>query len=181
LKKFYRLNQHIKAPKVRVIDQKGQQIGIMSTNTALAQAQKQGLDLVELTNKTNPPVVKIINFTKFKYQQNKKEHHGTKSTQQTKEIRFSPFMAANDIKIRINKAAKFLMSGDRVKLVVKFSGRQITRKEFGEKLLDQAINTLSEAGSIVEAPKLTGRILSAQIKPKQIKQNKKDAKNKTKN
>jgi len=182
LKKFYRLNQHIKAPEVRVINQESKQIGIMATAKALSMAREQGLDLIELTNNTTPPIVKIINFTKFKYQQNKKEHQGTKSTQQTKEVRFSPFMAKNDAKTRVDKAAKFLTSGDRVKLVVKFSGRQITRKEFGERLISQAIENLSDLSTIAEAPKLIGRLLIAQLKPRQIKKIiVKNAKNKTKN
>lgn len=138
----------------------------MSSTAALEQAQSMGMDLVEVTSAAKPPVVKIIDFQKFKYQEDKKEHAGHARTQDTKEIRFSPFMAENDLENRINKAKKFLAGGDRVKLVVKFTGRQITKKDFGDKIIATAIDRLSEVGSVAEAPKLLGKLLIAQIKPK---------------
>ena len=138
----------------------------MPTGKALEHAQNLGLDLVEVTSAAKPPVVKIIDFQKFKYQEDKKEHSGHGKSQDTKEIRFSPFMAENDLATRVNKAKKFLEGGDRVKLVVKFTGRQMTKKDFGDKIITAAINRLSDVSTVAEAPKLLGKLLIAQIKPK---------------
>ena len=168
--KFYRINQHIKYPQVRVIDETGQQVGVMSSSEALQLAKEKELDLVELTAKAKPPVVKIISFSKFKYLESKKDRAGqSRSTQDTKEVRFSPFMAENDINIRLKKAEKFLKSGDKVKLVVKFTGRQISKKDFGNKVMGQVLQQLEPIATLVEEPKLIGKLLIAQVKPKQNK------------
>ena len=139
----------------------------MTSQAALSKAQDQGLDLVEITDKANPPIVKIIDFQKFRYQEDKKGKAGAQSSgQDTKELRLKPFMAENDINVRCKQAEKFLKGGDRVKLVVKFQGREITKKEFGEKVMQQAIQSLSEISTVVEEPKYMGKLLIAQIKPK---------------
>jgi translation initiation factor IF-3 len=165
LKKFYKTNQYIKAEEVRVIDSKGNQLGVMSLTEALNKAREEGKDLIEVAANAKPPVAKIIEFSKFKYQEAKKERQGTRDKQKTKEIRLSPFMAEHDLDVRIKKAKTFLSSGDRVKLVVKFKGRQIQSKEFGEKLINNALQKLELISSIAEAPKLIGKSLIAQIKP----------------
>ncbi|KKT66634.1 MAG: Translation initiation factor IF-3, partial [Candidatus Collierbacteria bacterium GW2011_GWC2_44_30] len=118
--KYYRINQNIRYPEVRVVDEDGKQLGIMTT---------KDFDLVEVTEKATPPIVKIIDFQKFKYQEEKKDHSGSsKGGQETKEIRLKPFMAENDMMVKVRQAEKFLKGGDRVKLVVKFQGREITKK-----------------------------------------------------
>ncbi len=169
--KFYRTNQYIKYPEVRVIDETGQQVGLMSSIDALKLAQEKDLDLVEITAKAKPPIVKIIDFSKFKYLESKKDRAGqSRSTQDTKEVRFSPFMAQNDIKVRLKKAEKFLKTGDKVKLVVKFTGRQISKKDFGDKVMSYALQELSSISELIQEPKLIGKLLIAQVKPKkQIK------------
>lgn len=165
--KYYRINQNIRYPEVRVLDQEGKQLGVMSSQAAQEKAVSLGLDLVEITDKSNPPIVKIIDFQKFRYQEDKKDKAGSSSAgQETKELRFKPFMAENDITIRCKQAEKFLKAGDRVKLVVKFQGREITKKEFGERVMKQAIQSLSDISTIVEEPKYMGKLLIAQIKPK---------------
>jgi len=165
--KYYRINQNIRYPEVRVIDQENKQLGIMSTQEALTRAANLGLDLVEITEKAKPPIVKIIDFQKFKYQEDKKEKAGTnKGGQETKEVRLTPFMAENDLGVKVRQAEKFLKDGDRVKLVVKFRGREITKKEFGEKVMNQALNGLTEVSTVVEEPKYLGKLLIAQVKPK---------------
>jgi translation initiation factor IF-3 len=167
LGKYYRINQNIRYPEVRVIDEEGKQLGVMPTKEALERASVLGLDLVEITDKSTPPIVKIIEFQKYKYQEDKKDRSGTsKGGQETKEIRLKPFMAENDMMVKVRQAEKFLKSGDRVKLVVKFQGREITKKEFGEKLMAQVIQSLSEVSTLVEAPKFMGKLLIAQVKPK---------------
>lgn len=167
MSKYYRVNQNIRYPEVRVIDELGKQLGIIPTKDALERAQNLGLDLVEVTDKAKPPIVKIIDFQKFKYQEDKKERSGSsKGGQETKEIRLKPFMAENDMMVKIRQAEKFLKSGDRVKLVVKFQGREITKKDFGERLMATAIENLAEVSSLAEPPKFMGKLLIAQVKPK---------------
>ena len=165
--KYYRTNQNIRYPEVRVIDEDNKQLGIMSTKEALERAVSLGLDLVEITEKATPPIVKIIEFQKFKYQEDKKDKAGSsRGGQETKEIRLKPFMQDNDLGVKVRQAEKFLRAGDRVKLVVKFQGRQITKKEFGEKVMNQAIANLAEVSTVAEAPKFLGKLLIAQVKPK---------------
>lgn len=165
--KYYRINQNIRYPEVRVLDEENKQLGVMSTQEALSRAASLELDLVEITDKSNPPIVKIIDFQKFKYQEDKKDKAGTnKGGQETKEIRLKPFMAENDLGVKIRQAEKFLKAGDRVRLVVKFQGRQITKKEFGENVMNQAITGLSEVSTVAEEPKFMGKLLIAQVKPK---------------
>lgn len=167
MSKYYKINQNIRYPEARVIDETGGQLGIMPVRDALERAQNLGLDLVEVTDKANPPIVKIIDFQKFKYQEEKREKSGAaKGGQDTKMIRLRPFMAENDLMTKVKQAEKFLKSGDRVKLVVKFQGREITKKEIGEKLIANAIEKLAEVSTVVESPKLMGKLLIAQIKPK---------------
>lgn len=167
LGKFYRINQNIRYPEVRVLDQDGKTLGVMTSQEAQIKATEAALDLVEITDKTTPPIVKIIDFQKFKYQEDKKEKAGaSKGGQETKELRLKPFMAENDIQIRVKQAEKFLKAGDRVKLVVKFQGREITKKEFGEKVMATAIGKLAAVSTVVEPPKYLGKLLIAQIKPK---------------
>ncbi len=167
LGKYYRINQNIRYPEVRVVDQDGQQLGIMPTKEALERAAALEMDLVEVTDKTTPPIVKIIDFQKFKYQEDKKDRAGSgKGGQETKEIRLRPFMAENDLGVKVRQAEKFLKAGDRVKLVVKFQGRQITKKEFGENVINLAIKSLAEVSTVVEEPKYLGKLLIAQVKPK---------------
>ena len=167
MSKYYKINQNIRYPEARVIDETGGQLGIMQVKDALTRAKDLGLDLVEITDKATPPIVKIIDFQKFKYQEDKRERSGTtKGNQETKGIRLRPFMAENDFSTKVKQAEKFIKSGDRVKLMVKFQGREITKKEIGEKLINTAIDRLSEVSTVVEAPKFMGKLLIAQIKPK---------------
>lgn len=167
MNKYYKINQNIRYPEVRVIDEEGKQLGILPTRDALERASALGLDLVEVTDKTTPPIVKIIDFQKFRYQETKKEKSGTsKGGQETKEIRLKPFMAENDMMVKVRQAEKFLKAGDRVKLVVKFQGRQITKKDFGEKVMATAIEKLADVSTLAEEPKFLGKLLIAQVKPK---------------
>lgn len=152
---------------MRVVDEKGGQLGVMSLGEALFRSRQKGLDLVEVAANATPPVCKIINFKKFLYQEEKKDKAGRKKAkkQETKEIRFTPFIAQNDFNIRINKAKDFLAEGNRVKLSVKFMGRQITRKEFGYELLNKASIALKDVGQVEDQPKWLGKILLLSLKP----------------
>jgi translation initiation factor IF-3 len=170
LGKYYKINHHIKAESIRVINDQGEQLGVMTLRDALQQAQDLGLDLIEVAENAKPPVVKMIEFSKFKYQESKKDRAGaSKSSQSTKEIRMAPFMAENDLKTKVEKAKECLEAGDKVRLVVKFTGREIVRKEFGERIMASAIEMLSEVGTVLEKPKMLGKLLISQIKPKKSK------------
>lgn len=166
-KVFYRLNQSIQADKVRVLNETGKQIGIMSKDEALGQAREKGLDLVEIAPQAKPPVCKIINFKKFKFQQEKKRQQEKKKSKKSalKEIRLSPFMAANDRQYKIKRAEGFLGQGNKVKLSLRFRGRQITKKNFGYQQLTWASQQLSEVGEIEFGPKMTGNRLEVTLRP----------------
>jgi translation initiation factor IF-3 len=140
----------------------------MDTQKAVDQAQQKGLDLVLVAPNAKPPVAKIVDFAKFKYQQKQKHKSGKKKTKNVdiKEIRFTPFIAEGDFNFRIKKAREFLEDGNKVKLNVKFVGRQITRKQFGQDLLNKAIEQLSDLATIEREPNFQGKILSTQLQPK---------------
>jgi len=139
----------------------------MSREEALFKANQKGIDLVEVAPDAKPPVCKLIDFKKFKYQEDKKQREGKKKgiKQETKEIRFTPFIAQNDFSVRIEKAKDFLSQQNLVKLTVKFVGRQITRKQFGFDLLQKAIDQLKDYGKVVEEPKWQGKLLFISLNP----------------
>lgn len=146
----------------------------MSKQKALELAKEQKLDLVLVAPGAKPPVAKIVDFANFKYQQKKKDQSGRKkSGSELKEIRLTPFIAANDLQNRIKKARDFLIDGDRVKINVKFIGRQITRKEFGQEVIDKVTAKLGDISTVDQPAKMQGRMMSMTIKPtkkaKQIK------------
>lgn len=139
----------------------------MSTREALELASQEGTDLVEVASKTNPPVAKLIDFAKFKYQEKRKQLEGKKKSkgQDLKVIRFTPFIAQNDFQIRVKRAREFLEEGDKVVLVVKFVGRQITRKEFGFDLIKKAYIELQEISTMEREPSLKGKLLTTTLSP----------------
>lgn len=143
-------------------------MGVIPIGEALFKARQKRFDLVEVAPNTDPPVCKIIDFKKFIYQENKKVRSGRKmgKSKGPKEIRFTPFIAQNDYQIRIQKAKEFLAEGRSLKVVVKFLGRQITRKQFGYELLKKAQEELSEISKLESGPKLQGRLLAMVLKPK---------------
>ena len=161
--KFYRINYQIAAPQVRLIDEKGTQIGIKEKLEALKLAQTEGKDLVEIGPNAKPPVVKIIDFKKFKYLEAKKERESRKKVKNVtiKEIRLSPFIGEHDFKTRISQATEFLKEGNQLRITVPFRGREITKKEFGMVIINKAIAQLSSFARIIKAPYFEGRVLVA--------------------
>ena len=152
---------------MRVIDENGKQIGILSKTEALQLARQHQLDLVEVSPHTKPPVAKLIDFKKFKYQQAKKARESRKKAKvDLKQVRFTPFIAEGDLLNRLEKSKKFLQDGDRVKIVVKFVGRQITRKEFGYNLINKIINQLADLATPEGEPRLQGKQLYLILNPK---------------
>lgn len=167
-RKFYQINQYIRAEKVRVIDKEGKQIGIMPTVKALNQAKNQGLDLVEIVPKAQPPVCKIVDFKGFLYQQKKKRLDGQKRKRQAelKQIRIGLFIEENDLQRIIKKARDFLKNENRVKFTIFLAGRMVTKKELGFNLFEKIKDRLSKAAKISQEPQLKGKILEMTLKPK---------------
>ena len=165
--KFYKTNQYIMATEMRVVDEKGSQIGILKKDEALREAIARGLDLVEIAPMAKPPVAKIIDFKKFKYQEAKKERDGAKKSGKVdlKEIRFTPFIAQGDMSSRIERIKEIMGDGDRVKIVVKFSGRQITRVEFGHELIKKILTELAGVATADGTAKLQGKQLFLILNP----------------
>ena len=143
-RRFYRVNERIFAPTLRVLDTEGKQIGVLSKFEALEAARSQGLDLVEIAPMAKPPVAKIIDFKKFLYQEEKKKREEKKKAKasETKEVRLGPFMSDNDLGVMDKKSQRVFGKGDKVRLVVFFSGRQITHPEFGHRVLDKVLRII---------------------------------------
>lgn len=133
----------------------------MSIEEAFALSREKELDLVEIAPQAQPPVVKIIDYSKFLYQLSKKKKEEKKNTKtsQTKQIRFGPFIGDHDLEIKIKRAKEFLEEGDKVKFAVKFAGRQITKKELGEKVLLRILEELSEVAKQEREMRMEGRQL----------------------
>lgn len=170
-RKFYRTNERIFASQLRVLDAEGKQIGVLSKQEALEQARSLGLDLVEIAAKATPPVVKLIDFKKFLYQEEKKKREEKRKAKvsETKEVRLGPFMSDNDLKVMINRCRDFLEDGDKVKLVVKFRGRQITRVDFGKQVITKVVQAVSDIGKVDKEAKMEGRQMVAVISPERKK------------
>lgn len=166
-RKIYRVNERIFAHTLRVLDTQGKQIGVISKFEALQKAKEQELDLVEIAPGARPPVAKIIDFKKFLYQEAKKSREEKKKakTSETKEVRLGPFMSDNDLSVMTKRAKDFLEDGNKVRLVVTFSGRQITHPEFGHKILDKILADLAPISKLERERRLEGKKLMAIISP----------------
>lgn len=165
---FCRINWQIRAPSLRVIDQEGKQIGILSLIEARNLAQKSSLDLIEIAPRANPPVAKIANYAKYKYQQEKKQREANKNSkkgEKVKEIQLTPFIGEADLETRLSRARKFSKKGARLKFVVKFIGRQNARKEFGHQLLGRIIQELADYYQPEGSAKLLGKRLMIMMNP----------------
>lgn len=166
--KFYRINQYIQAAEVRLVDEEAKQIGVMNIVDARRHSAESGKDLVEIAPLAKPPVVKLIEFSKFKYQESKKlkaEKRGIKGGE-LKEIQATPFISQNDYETALNKAKKFLTTGNKVKLSIKFQGRQIQHQEFGYNLVNRFKTDLAEISTPESEAKLMGKRLLFTLSPK---------------
>lgn len=164
---FFRINHQIQAKEVRLLDKDGKQIGVVSREDALAQAVAAGTDAVEIAPNAKPPVVKLIDYKKFKYQLSKKEQAAKASAKKVdlKEVRFTPFMAENDFQVKLNRSREFLGEGHKVRLTVKFVGRQLGHKEFGDQVMQKAFTALSDIATVDQQPKWLGKQYMATITP----------------
>lgn len=172
--KFYRLNYQITAPEVRLLDAAGKQIGVLSRLDALKRAQSEQKDLVEIAGKANPPVVKLIDFKKFKYLEAKKGREAKKSSKHVgiKEIRLSPFIGAHDFNVRITQGQAFLKSGNQLRISVPFRGREIMHKEFGFNMIKKAREHLGGIAKVVREPYFEGKVLVTMLSPQKAETNK---------
>ena len=164
---FWRLNEAIRVPEVRLIGPDGKQIGVVKLNEALVQAKKAGLTLVEIAPLAKPQVAKIVDFSKFKYKEEKKARAIAKKQKggELKEIRFSPFIAEGDYQTRLKRVKEFLSGKNKVKVVVVFMGRQMGSKPMGFKLLERINKDLGENIAVDMPPKFLGRYLMTIISP----------------
>jgi translation initiation factor IF-3 len=163
-----RVNEQIRVPEVRLIGPDGEQIGIMAIREALAQAGEAHLDLVEVAPQANPPVCRIMDYGKFKYQQSKKQQEARRrqTTIQIKEIKVRPKIEEHDMGFKLKNSRRFLSEGDKVKISVIFRGREIAHTDRGLKILAQMAEALAEVGNVEQAPKLEGRNMSMIVSPK---------------
>lgn len=171
-KEFIKANRNIHVPEVRVLSERGEMIGVMSTRDAQQQAFEAEKDLVLVTENANPPIAKIIDLAKYKYQLQQKQAEGRKKArkQDIKEIRFTPFIGDADFEVRLKKIAKFLERGDKVRITVEFKrGRQMSKQEFGFGTFDRVFAATNEVADIEIQPKMIGPRLMAQISPKKKK------------
>jgi len=168
IKKFIRINDKIRVPQVRLVGPDGGQLGVVSIQNALDIANQHELDLVEVAPQANPPVCRIIDFTKFKYDQEKKEREAKKHQRQSrlKEIRLKPNIDDHDYEIKVKHAIGFLKKKDKVKVSLFFRGRQMEHLDLGRKILDKFIIDVQNDGQVEKEPVLEGRIISFMVGPK---------------
>ena len=174
----HQINEEINDKEVRLIGDQGEQLGIMSAAAALKIAEEKELDLVKIAPGSNPPVCRIMDYGKFRFEQAKKEKEAKKNQRviEIKEIRMSPGIDTNDFNTKLKNAQKFLNDGDRVKVSVRFRGREMAHTEIGAVLLKDFANLCAEIANMDKAPKLEGRNMSMFLSPKPQTPAKKPAK-----
>ena len=167
-KQRVRINEQIKVPEVRLIDADGQQVGVMPTREALAQAAEASLDLVEVAPLASPPVCRVMDYGKFKYQQSKKHQEARRRQTiiQVKEIKMRPKIEEHDMGFKLRNSRRFLEEGDKVKIAVIFRGREIAHTDRGFRLLAQVTEALADIATVEQDPRLEGRNLSMILTPK---------------
>ena len=167
----HQLNDEIRDKEVRLIGDDGAQLGIMSAERANELAEEQGLDLVKISPNATPPVCKIMDYSKFCYDQKKREKDARKNQKvvEIKEIRMSPSIDTNDLNTKIKSTLKVLGDGNRVKVSVRFRGREMAHTDLGEKLLMNFAEACSETATMEKNPKLEGRFMAIFLAPKNSK------------
>ena len=156
------INEQIRDKEVRVIGTDGEQLGIMSAKDALKLAEEAGVDLVKIAPTAKPPVCKIVDYGKYKYELTRKEKEAKKKQKviETKEIRLSPNIDTNDLNTKINAARKFISKGDKVKVTLRFRGREMAHMANSKHILDDFAEALSDVATVDKAPKVEGRSMA---------------------
>lgn len=161
-----RINEQIRTSPVRVIAADGKQLGILSVDEAITQARAAGLDLVEVAPTERPPVCRIMDFGKFKYQQKKRQHRTHTHQVKIKEIRVRPKTGDHDIGVKVGRAREFLMHKDKVLLSVVFRGRELAHMEEGRRVMDEILAQLEDCGRVEAPPSQQGRRIACTVSPK---------------
>jgi translation initiation factor IF-3 len=164
----YQINEEIRDKEVRLIGEGGEQLGIMSIEDAMKVAVDQEFDLVKIAPGSTPPVCKIMDYGKYRFEQAKRDKEAKKNQHivEVKEIRMSPGIGSNDFNVKLKNGQKFLSEGDRLKVTVRFRGREMTHTNIGEDLLRRFAVDCSEVASLDKEPKLDGRHMSIFLSPK---------------
>lgn len=166
------LNESIRAREVRLINAEGEQVGVVSRNEALRQASDAGLDLALISPNAKPPVAKILDYGKYRFEQQKKLKESRKNSKQVsvKEIRLSPTIEGNDFETKLKHARKFLeKEGAKVRVSIRFRGRAITHKELGQQVLEKMAEETSDIAVVTSQPKMEGRQMFLMLSPKSDK------------
>jgi len=167
----HQVNEEIRDKEIRLISETGAQLGIMPVAKALEIAAEQDLDLVKISPGATPPVCKLMNYGKYRFEQAKREKEAKKNQHvvEIKEVRMSPGIDSNDFNVKVRNAQKFLLDGNRVKVTVRFRGREMAHTDIGERLLAQFAQLCAESGTIDKNPKLDGRHMTMFLTPKAVK------------
>ena len=167
-KSSVRINEGIRVPQVRLVDQNGNQVGVVAIAQALQMAKEAELDLVEVAGQAAPPVCRIIDFSKFKYDQAKKEKEARKKQKviHLKEVKFHPFIEEHDYMVKYHALERFLKDGDKAKITMQFRGRELNYVSTGRKLFERLANDIAALGQVEKAPYMEGKIITMIIMPK---------------
>ncbi len=162
------INEEIRDREVRVVDQNGEQLGVMSSRDALALAEERQLDLVKIAPQARPPVCKLMDYGKYRFEQSKKEREFRKNQKviTVKEVRLSATIEDHDVDVKFKNAVKFLKEGNKVKVTIRFRGRQITHSEIGRQVMTEFADRIKEYGTVDKAPQIEGRNMSMFISPR---------------
>lgn len=162
-----RINESISAAKVRLVDNEGNMVGVVSRLEALKKAEQAGFDLVEISPQADPPVCKMLNYGKYKYEQQKKKHEAKKNQKvmQVKEVQLRPMIADNDLNLKSRDVKRFLEQGDKVKVVLRFRGREMSNQERGMVLLERIRSECEALAKVELAPRLEGRQMVLVLAP----------------
>lgn len=162
----HRINEQIRISPVRLIDAEGQPLGVVPTLQALEKAREAGLDLVEVAPNERPPVCKILDYGKFRYDQSRKANKSKVHQQKLKEVRVRPKTGDHDVEVKINAVRKFLEHKDKVLLSVQFRGRELQHIEEGKKVLDHMLEKLADVAKVERGASMEGKRMSAMLAPK---------------
>lgn len=167
ISKDLRLNERIRVPQVRLIDERGTQLGIVPTVEALRLARERNLDLVEVAPTATPPVCRLLDYGRFKYEQTKKERDARKNQKISllKEVRLTPVTDEHDLETKTRTVSRFLEQGDKVKITVRFRGRQMAHPQMGREVLESIIAKLQGIGQVERPPTIEGRTMTMTVGP----------------
>jgi translation initiation factor IF-3 len=163
-----RVNQEINVPRVRLVDERGEMIGVVTRNEALQRATEAGLDLVEVAANADPPVVKILDFGKYKYEEQKRRNEARKKQKviEVKEIKLRPGIDDHDYEVKMRAMVKFIEEGDKVKVTMRFRGRELAHQELGMNVLMRVKEDLDKVAKVEQFPRMEGRQMTMVMSPK---------------